>query len=94
MLKLLRLLRTYRRSVALILVLALAQSLANLSLPRLMADIVDEGIVKGDTRRRSKSQGAISPSGAAAKSWPSLPASPRRIRQFLDEPRNGKEPVP
>jgi ATP-binding cassette subfamily B protein len=37
--------------VALVLVLALAQSLANLYLPRLMADIVDHGIVPGDTRR-------------------------------------------
>ncbi len=32
-------------------VLALAQSFANLYLPRLMADIVDHGIVPGDTRR-------------------------------------------
>jgi ATP-binding cassette, subfamily B, multidrug efflux pump len=50
MLKLFRLLTAYRGSVALILLLALAQSLANLSLPRLMADIVDDGIVKGDIR--------------------------------------------
>ena len=51
MLTLLRLLAPFRRSVAIVLVLALAQSLANLYLPRLMADIVDHGIVPGDTRR-------------------------------------------
>jgi ATP-binding cassette subfamily B protein len=33
-----------------VLVLALAQAIANLYLPRLMADIVDHGIVRGDTR--------------------------------------------
>ena len=51
MLKLFRLIAPFRSSVALVLVLALAQSLANLYLPRLMADIVDHGIVPGDTRR-------------------------------------------
>lgn len=50
MLKLLRHMQPYRASVAVVLMLALAQSLANLYLPRLMADIVDEGIAKGDTR--------------------------------------------
>jgi ATP-binding cassette subfamily B protein len=50
MLKLLRLIRPYRGTIGIVLVLALAQSLANLYLPRLMADIVDKGIVKGDTR--------------------------------------------
>jgi ATP-binding cassette, subfamily B, multidrug efflux pump len=50
MLRLFRFIRPYRGSVLLIVVLALAQSLANLFLPRLMADIVDVGIVKGDTR--------------------------------------------
>ena len=50
MLKLFRLVRPYRTFVAIVLVLAFAQSLANLFLPRLMADIVDKGIVKGDTR--------------------------------------------
>lgn len=49
MLKLFRLLSPFRTSVAVVLVLALAQSLANLYLPRLMADIVDFGIVPGDT---------------------------------------------
>lgn len=48
MLKLFRLLSPYKGPVAIILVLALAQSLANLYLPRQMADIVDVGIVKGD----------------------------------------------
>jgi ATP-binding cassette subfamily B multidrug efflux pump len=49
MLKLFALLRPFRWSVAIVTVLALAQSLANLYLPRLMADIVDHGIVPGDT---------------------------------------------
>jgi ATP-binding cassette, subfamily B, multidrug efflux pump len=51
MLTLFRLLRPFRSSLAVVLVLALAQSLANLYLPRLMADIVDHGIVPGDTTR-------------------------------------------
>jgi ATP-binding cassette subfamily B protein len=49
MLKLFRLLRPHRGPIGLILLLALAQSLANLSLPRLMQEIVDHGIVTGDT---------------------------------------------
>src|SRR6185369_8294868 len=52
MLKLFRLIEPYRGYVAIVLVLALAQSIGFLLLPRLMADIVDKGIVKGD-------QGAI-----------------------------------
>ena len=48
MLKLTRFLRPHRRQLALVLVLALAQSLANLLLPRLTSDIVDQGIVRGD----------------------------------------------
>ena len=51
MLKLFRLVGPFRSSLAMVLVLALAQSLANLYLPRLMADIVDHGIVPGDTRQ-------------------------------------------
>lgn len=51
MLKLFAFLKPLRGSVALVTVLALAQSLANLYLPRLMADIVDFGIVRGDTRK-------------------------------------------
>src|SRR6202045_4917578 len=50
MLKLLRLIRPYRGYVAIVLVLALAQSIGSLLLPRLMSDIVDKGIVKGDQR--------------------------------------------
>jgi ATP-binding cassette subfamily B protein len=50
MLKLLRLIRPFRGSVAIVLVLALAQSIGFLLLPRLMADIVDQGIVRGDQR--------------------------------------------
>ena len=51
MFKLFAFLRPYRAAVALVLVLALAQSIASLYLPRLMADIVDHGIVPGDTRQ-------------------------------------------
>ena len=51
MLRLFALLKPLRGSVAIVTVLALAQSLANLYLPRLMADIVDFGIVRGDTRK-------------------------------------------
>jgi ATP-binding cassette subfamily B multidrug efflux pump len=50
MLKLFRLLTPYRGYVAIVLVLALAQSISSLLLPRLMSDIVDQGIVKGDQR--------------------------------------------
>jgi len=50
MLKLFRLISPYRGYVAIVLVLALAQSLGFLLLPRLMSDIVDKGIVKGDQR--------------------------------------------
>src|SRR5581483_3333835 len=50
MLKLFRLLAAYRGSVVVVLVLALAQSIGFLLLPRLMSDIVDKGIVRGDQR--------------------------------------------
>src|SRR6266852_8837810 len=49
MIKLLRFIKPYRIAVALIVVLACVQAMANLYLPTLMADIVDKGIVKGDT---------------------------------------------
>jgi len=48
MLKLFRLLRPFRPQVALVMVFALAQSMGFLLLPRLMSDIVDQGIVRGD----------------------------------------------
>lgn len=48
MIKLLRFLKPYRITLILVLVLAFAQSMANLYLPNLMADIVDYGIVKSD----------------------------------------------
>jgi ATP-binding cassette subfamily B multidrug efflux pump len=48
MLKLFRLLAAFRGAVVLVLVLALAQSVGFLLLPRLMSDIVDKGIVRGD----------------------------------------------
>jgi len=49
MVKLLHYLKPYRASVLLVLVLVFLQSLTDLLLPTLMADIVDEGIVLGDT---------------------------------------------
>jgi ATP-binding cassette subfamily B multidrug efflux pump len=49
MLKLLRLAAPYRTSIAVVMVLAFAQTLAMLFLPRLIADIVDKGIVRQDT---------------------------------------------
>ena len=51
MLKLLREIRPFRAAVALVLLLSLAQSLSSLYLPRLMADMVDHGIAKGDNRQ-------------------------------------------
>jgi len=50
MLKLARFLAPHRRLLGLVLVLALASSLANLLLPRLTSEIVDQGIVNGDQR--------------------------------------------
>ena len=50
MLKLFRLITPYRGYVAIVLVLAMAQSIGTLLLPRLMSDIVDKGIVRGDER--------------------------------------------
>ena len=49
MIKLLRFMRPYRAIIALVIGLAAVQALANLYLPTLMANIVDDGIVKGDT---------------------------------------------
>jgi ATP-binding cassette subfamily B multidrug efflux pump len=49
MIRLLRFLKPYRPFIAVVLVLVFLQSLANLYLPTLMADIVDHGIVTGDT---------------------------------------------
>jgi len=49
LLKLLRFLRPYRYMVVLTMVFVLLQSMANLYLPTLMADIVNEGIVKENT---------------------------------------------
>ncbi len=47
--QLLRFLRPYRREVALVVILVFLQSLAELYLPTLMASIVDEGVVTGNT---------------------------------------------
>lgn len=49
MMKLLRFLRPYRIPVAFVLILVLLQSLSDLYLPTLMSDIVDKGVVAGDT---------------------------------------------
>src|SRR6478609_1648259 len=51
MLKLLSFLKPFKGLVTLVVLLALAQALSALYLPRLMADIVDHGIVTGDTRQ-------------------------------------------
>ena len=50
MLKLTRFLAPHRRLLVLVLVLAFAQSLGTLLLPRLTSEIIDQGIVKGDQR--------------------------------------------
>ncbi|EFM09162.1 ABC transporter related protein [Paenibacillus curdlanolyticus YK9] len=49
MIKLLRYLKPYRIAVTLVLLFVFLQSLSDLYLPTLMADIVDKGIVTGDT---------------------------------------------
>src|SRR5436309_2848460 len=49
MIKLLRFLKPYRMVLIWVVVLAFMQAMANLYLPNLMADIVDNGIIKGDT---------------------------------------------
>lgn len=49
MIKILRYLKPYRFLLVLVLVLAIGQATANLYLPNLMANIVDNGIVKADT---------------------------------------------
>jgi ATP-binding cassette subfamily B multidrug efflux pump len=49
MMKLLRNLRPFAPSIAIVLTLVVLQSLSELYLPTLMSDIVDTGIVKGDT---------------------------------------------
>jgi ATP-binding cassette subfamily B multidrug efflux pump len=48
MIRLFRFLKPYRAFLIIVFVLTFAQSLANLYLPTLMADIVDNGIVKGN----------------------------------------------
>ena len=48
MLKLFKNLRPYRLAIAFVLILVFIQSLSDLYLPTLMADIVDKGIVEGD----------------------------------------------
>ncbi len=42
-------LRPYRRALAIVMVLVVVQALANLYLPNLNADIINNGVVKGDT---------------------------------------------
>ncbi|MGG4143307.1 ABC transporter ATP-binding protein [Paenibacillus algorifonticola] len=49
MLKLFRFLKPFRWLIAAVLVLVFIQSLSDLYLPTLMADIVDDGVAKGDT---------------------------------------------
>src|SRR5579859_484935 len=49
MIKLLRFMKPYRGLLVIVVILAAAQALGNLYLPNLFADIVNNGIVKGDT---------------------------------------------
>ena len=49
MIKLMRFMKPYRRVLVLVVILAVAQALGNLYLPNLFADIVNNGIIKGDT---------------------------------------------
>jgi ATP-binding cassette, subfamily B, multidrug efflux pump len=49
MIKLMRFMKPYRWLLVLVVILAAAQALGNLYLPNLFADIVNNGIVKGDT---------------------------------------------
>jgi ATP-binding cassette, subfamily B, multidrug efflux pump len=49
LIKLLRLIKPYRAALAVLLLLAFLQSLANLYLPTLMANIVDNGVITGNT---------------------------------------------
>ena len=49
MIKLLRFMKPYRPVLVLVVVLAFLQAIANLYLPTLFANIVDNGIIKGDT---------------------------------------------
>jgi ATP-binding cassette subfamily B protein len=49
MIKLFRFIKPYRLQLAFILILVLLQALSDLYLPTLMSNIVDKGIVKGDT---------------------------------------------
>jgi ATP-binding cassette subfamily B protein len=44
-----RFLRPYRGSLAIVMVLVTIQALANLYLPNLNADIINNGVLKGDT---------------------------------------------
>ena len=78
MLKLFRLLSPYRGYVAIVLVLALAQSIGTLLLPRLMSDIVDKGIVKGDQRAILQTGGLMLLMSMVATSAPSPGVTTRR----------------
>ncbi|HHW17469.1 MAG TPA: ABC transporter ATP-binding protein [Firmicutes bacterium] len=49
MLRLTKLLKPFAASIVLAMLLVLAQAVADLALPTLMADIVDKGIIRGDT---------------------------------------------
>ncbi len=49
MIKLMRFMKPYRALLVLVVILAVAQALGNLYLPNLFADIVNNGIIKGDT---------------------------------------------
>ena len=86
-------LRPYRKPISLVVVLQLVQTLATLYLPTLNADIIDNGVVKGDTGYIMRIGGvmlAVTPradrlrrrsrsTSAPAPRWPSAATSARRI---------------
>ncbi len=54
-----RYLRPYRRDIILVVVLQLVQTIATLYLPTLNADIIDRGVVPGDTGYIMRTGGAM-----------------------------------
>ena len=49
MVKLMKLLKSYKTPIIIVFILVFLQSLSELYLPTLMSDIIDIGVVKGDT---------------------------------------------
>ena len=59
MLKLFRYLKPFRAMIVGVLVLVFFQTLADLSLPTLMSNIIDNGVMKGDTSYIIKTGGLM-----------------------------------